>query len=139
MIEVNLKGVWLCMKYEIPLMLANGGRVIVNTTSIAGLIGLRASTGYVATKHGLIGLTKPAAVEYAETGVQVNAVCPGYIETRMTAPTRESHSAGIIARTPMRRSGQPREIADMVVWFCSDRASCVAGAAHKVDGGRLAA
>lgn len=138
MIEVNLKGVWLCMKHEIPLMLANGGGVIVNTASIAGLIGLRTSTGYVAAKHGVIGLTKAAAVEYAETGVRVNAVCPGYIETRMTAPTRESHGAGIIARTPMRRYGQPREIAEMVVWFCSDRASYVTGAAYEVDGGLTA-
>jgi NAD(P)-dependent dehydrogenase (short-subunit alcohol dehydrogenase family) len=134
LIEVNLKGVWLCMKHEIPLMLPNGGGVIVNTNSIAGLIGLRPSTGYVAAKHGLIGLTKPAAVEYAETGVRVSAVCPGYIETRMTGPTRESHAATIIARTSMRRYGQLREIAEMVVWFCSDRASCVTGAAYKVDG-----
>jgi NAD(P)-dependent dehydrogenase (short-subunit alcohol dehydrogenase family) len=135
MIEVNLKGVWLCMKHEIPLMLANGGGVIVNTASIAGLIGLRTSSAYVAAKHGVIGLTKSAAVEYAETGLRVNAVCPGYIETRMTAPSRETRSAAVIARTPMRRYGQPREIAEMVVYLCSDRAKYITGAAYEVDGG----
>ena len=109
--------------------------MIVNTASIAGLIGLRTSSAYVAAKHGVIGLTKSAAVEYAETGLRVNAVCPGYIETRMTAPSRETRGDAIIARTPMRRYGQPREIAEMVVWFCSDRASYVTGAAYEVDGG----
>jgi NAD(P)-dependent dehydrogenase (short-subunit alcohol dehydrogenase family) len=138
MIEVNLKGVWLCMKHEIPLMLAQGGGAIVNTASIAGLIGLRTSSGYVAAKHGVIGLTKSAAVEYAEQGLRVNAVCPGYIVTRMTAPTRETRSEVIIARTPMRRFGEPREIAEMVVWLCSDRASYVTGAAYEVDGGLTA-
>jgi NAD(P)-dependent dehydrogenase (short-subunit alcohol dehydrogenase family) len=138
MIEVNLKGVWLCMKHEIPLMLAQGSGVIVNTASVAGLIGLRTSSAYVAAKHGVIGLTKSAAIEYAETGLRVNAVCPGYIETRMTAPSRETRGDAIIARTPMRRYGQPREIAEMVVWFCSDRASYVTGAAYEVDGGLTA-
>jgi NAD(P)-dependent dehydrogenase (short-subunit alcohol dehydrogenase family) len=138
MIAVNLKGVWLCMKHEIPLMLAQGSGVIVNTASIAGLIGLRTSSAYVAAKHGVIGLTKSAAVEFAESGLRVNAVCPGYIETRMTAPARETRSAAVIARTPMRRYGVPREIAEMVVWLCSDRASYVTGAAYEVDGGLTA-
>ena len=135
MIEVNLKGVWLCMKHEIPLMRAGGGGSIVNTASIAGLLGLRTSSGYVAAKHGVIGLTKSAAVEYAEEGIRVNAVCPGYIVTRMTGPVREPRSEAVIARTPMRRFGEPREIAEMVVWLCSDRASYVTGAAYEVDGG----
>jgi NAD(P)-dependent dehydrogenase (short-subunit alcohol dehydrogenase family) len=139
MIEVNLKGVWLCIKHEIPLMRAAGGGAIVNTASIAGLIGLRTSSGYVAAKHGVIGLTKSAAVEYAEERIRVNAVCPGYILTRMTAPNREQRSEGIIARTPMRRFGEPREIAETVVWLCSDRASYVTGAAYEVDGGLTAA
>ena len=139
MIEVNLKGVWLCMKHEIPLMRAAGGGAIVNTASIAGLIGLRTSSGYVAAKHGVIGLTKSAAVEYAEERIRVNAVCPGYIVTRMTAPTREQRSEAIIARTPMRRFGEPKEIAETVVWLCSDRASYVTGAAYEVDGGLTAA
>jgi NAD(P)-dependent dehydrogenase (short-subunit alcohol dehydrogenase family) len=138
MIEVNLKGVWLCMKHEIPLMLARGGGAIVNTASVAGLIGLRTSSGYVAAKHAVIGLTKTAAVEYAEEGIRVNAVCPGYIVTRMTGPVRETRSEAVIARTPMRRFGEPREIAEMVVWLCSDRASYVTGAAYEVDGGLTA-
>ena len=138
MIEVNIKSVWLCMKHEIPLLRAGGGGVIVNTASIAGLIGLRTSTGYVAAKHAVIGLTKTAAVEYAQEGIRVNAVCPGYITTRMTAPTRETRGAAITARTPMGRYGEPREIAEMVVWLCSDRASYVTGAAYEVDGGLTA-
>ena len=138
MIEVNLKGVWLCMKHEIPLMRATGGGAIVNTASVAGLIGLRTSSGYVAAKHAVIGLTKTAAVEYAEEGIRVNAVCPGYIVTRMTGPVRETRSEAVIARTPMRRFGEPREIAEMVVWLCSDRASYVTGAAYEVDGGLTA-
>jgi NAD(P)-dependent dehydrogenase (short-subunit alcohol dehydrogenase family) len=138
MIEVNLKSVWLCMKHEIPLLREAGGGAIVNTASIAGLIGLRTSSAYVAAKHAVIGLTKTAAVEYAEEGIRVNAVCPGYIQTRMTAPMREKRSEAVIARTPMRRYGQPREIAEMVVWLCSDRASYVTGAAYEVDGGLTA-
>ncbi|MDR3532012.1 MAG: glucose 1-dehydrogenase [Rhodopila sp.] len=139
MIEVDLKSVWLCMKHEIPLMQAAGGGAIVNTASIAGLIGLNAATGYVAAKHAVIGLTKTAAIEYAAEGIRVNAVCPGFITTRMTARTREQRGAVIIARTPMGRFGEPREIAEMVVWLCSDRASYVTGAAYQVDGGLTAA
>jgi NAD(P)-dependent dehydrogenase (short-subunit alcohol dehydrogenase family) len=119
-------------------MLAQGGGAIVNTASIAGLIGLRTSSAYVAAKHGVIGLTKSAAVEYAEAGVRVNAVCPGYIETRMTAPSRESRGEYVIARTPMRRYGKPQDIAEAVVWLCSDRAAYVTGAAYEVDGGLTA-
>ena len=138
MIEVNLKSVWLCMKHEIPLLRAAGGGAIVNTASIAGLLGLRTSTGYVAAKHAVIGLTKTAALEYAEEGIRVNAVCPGFITTRMTALTREHRSDFVIGRTPMRRFGEPREIAEMVVWLCSERASYVTGAAYEVDGGMTA-
>ena len=126
------------MKHEIPLMRAAGGGVIVNTASVAGLVGLRTSSAYVASKHGVIGLTKTAAVEYAEEGIRVNAVCPGYIVTRMTGPVRETRSDWVIGRTPMRRFGQPGEIAEMVVWLCSDRASYVTGAANEVDGGLTA-
>jgi NAD(P)-dependent dehydrogenase (short-subunit alcohol dehydrogenase family) len=138
MIEVNLKSVWLCMKHEIPLLRASGGGAIVNTASVAGLIGLRSATGYVAAKHAVIGLTKTAAVEYAEENIRVNAVCPGFIVTRMTAATREKRSGAILMRTPMRRFGEPREIAEMVVWLCSDRASFVTGAAYEIDGGMTA-
>jgi NAD(P)-dependent dehydrogenase (short-subunit alcohol dehydrogenase family) len=138
MIEVNLKSVWLCMKHELPLMQAGGGGAIVNTASIAGLIGLKCATGYVAAKHAVIGLTKTAALEYAADGIRVNAVCPGFITTRMTARTREQRGEAIIARTPMGRFGEPREIAEMVAWLCSDRASYVTGAAYEVDGGLTA-
>ena len=136
MIAVNLKGVWLCMKAEIPQMLAQGGGAIVNTASIAGLVGLQTSSAYVAAKHGVIGLTKTAALEYAEQGIRVNAVCPGFIETAMTAPTRASaRGPAIVAQIPFRRMGQPGEIAEMVVWLCAERASYVTGAAYNVDGG----
>jgi NAD(P)-dependent dehydrogenase (short-subunit alcohol dehydrogenase family) len=126
------------MKHEIPLLRAAGGGAIVNTASIAGLIGLRTATGYVAAKHAVIGLTKAAAVEYAEENIRVNAVCPGYIVTRMTELSRALRNDAIIARTPMRRLGEPEEIAEMVVWLCSDRASYVTGAAYEVDGGMTA-
>jgi NAD(P)-dependent dehydrogenase (short-subunit alcohol dehydrogenase family) len=135
MIEVNLKGVWLCMKHELPRMQSAGGGAIVNTASIAGLIGLRGSSAYVAAKHGVIGLTKSAAIEYAPERVRVNAVCPGFITTRMTAPTRDERGEAVMGRTPLGRYGEPREIAEMVAWLCSDRASYVTGAAYQVDGG----
>ncbi len=135
MIEVNLKGVWLCMKHEIARMLSDGGGAIVNTASIAGLIGLRNATAYVGAKHGVVGLTKTAALEYAEDGIRVNAVCPGFIETRMTERAVESRGDQIRAATPLGRLGRPEEIAEMVVWLCSGRASYVTGAAYAVDGG----
>jgi NAD(P)-dependent dehydrogenase (short-subunit alcohol dehydrogenase family) len=139
MIAVNLKGVWLCMKEEIPQMLKEGGGAIVNTASIAGLIGLRTSSAYVAAKHGVIGLTKTAALEYADEKIRVNAVCPGFIETRMTELTRSSpRGTAILAQIPYGRMGQPGEIAEMVVWLCSERASYVTGAAYNVDGGWMA-
>ncbi len=138
MIAVNLKGVWLCMKAEIPQMLSQGGGAIVNTASIAGLVGLQTSSAYVAAKHGVIGLTKTAAIEYAEAHIRVNAVCPGFIETRMTEDTIQRRGAAILAGIPFHRLGQPSEIAEMVVWLLSERASYVTGAAYNVDGGWMA-
>ena len=138
MIEVNLKGVWLCMRAEIRQMLTQGGGAIVNTASIAGLAGLPTSSAYVAAKHGVVGLTKTAAIEYAEAGIRVNAVCPGYIHTRMTEETMRRRGAAILAQTPLHRMGNPEEIAEMVVWLCSDRASYVTGVAYNVDGGWMA-
>jgi NAD(P)-dependent dehydrogenase (short-subunit alcohol dehydrogenase family) len=138
MIEVNLKGVWLCMRHELNQMQAQGGGAIVNTASIAGLAGLPTSSAYVAAKHGVIGLTKTAAIEYAEAGIRVNAVCPGYIKTRMTEETMRRRGSAILAQTPLRRMGNPEEIAEMVVWLCCDRASYVTGAAYNVDGGYMA-
>jgi len=138
MIAVNLKGVWLCMKAEIRFMQSQGGGAIVNTGSIAGLIGLVTSSAYVAAKHGVIGLTKTAALEYAEANIRVNAVCPGFIETRMTEDTMRRRGDAILAQIPSQRMGRPEEIAEMVVWLCSERASYVTGAAYNVDGGWMA-
>jgi NAD(P)-dependent dehydrogenase (short-subunit alcohol dehydrogenase family) len=138
MIAVNLKGVWLCMKHEIVQMLAQGGGAIVNTASIAGLAGLPTSSAYVAAKHGVVGLTRTAAIEYAEAGIRVNAVCPGFIRTPMTAPMTPQRSEAAMAQTPARRKGEPEEIAEMVVWLASERASYVTGAAYNVDGGFMA-
>jgi NAD(P)-dependent dehydrogenase (short-subunit alcohol dehydrogenase family) len=138
MIAVNLKGVWLCMRYELPQMQAQGGGAIVNTGSIAGLIGLPTSSAYVAAKHGVLGLTKTAAIEYADAGIRVNAVCPGFIKTRMTEDTMRRRGEAILTQVPLARMGNPEEIAEMVVWLCSDRASYVSGAAYNVDGGWIA-
>jgi NAD(P)-dependent dehydrogenase (short-subunit alcohol dehydrogenase family) len=139
MIAVNLKGVWLCMRRELPQMQAQGGGAIVNTASIAGLAGLPTSSAYVAAKHGVVGLTKTAALEYAEANIRVNAVCPGYIRTRMTEPGMQLRGEAILAQTPFKRLGSPEEIAEMVLWLCSERASYVSGAAYNVDGGWMAA
>jgi NAD(P)-dependent dehydrogenase (short-subunit alcohol dehydrogenase family) len=139
MIEVNLKSVWLCMRAEIRRMLAQGGGgAIVNTGSIAGLIGLKSSSAYVAAKHGVLGLTKTAAIEYTDDKIRVNAVCPGFIQTRMTEDTMRRRGAELMAQIPAGRMGQPEEIAEMVVWLCSERASYVTGACYNVDGGWMA-
>jgi NAD(P)-dependent dehydrogenase (short-subunit alcohol dehydrogenase family) len=138
MIAVNLKGVWLCMRGELEQMAKQGSGAIVNTASIAGLVGIQTSSAYVASKHGVIGLTKTAAIEYAQQGIRVNAVCPGYIETDMTRDTMSRRGEQILAGVPFRRMGKAEEIAEMVCWFCSDRASYVTGAAYNVDGGVIA-
>ena len=138
MINVNLKGVWLCMRGELEQMQKQGGGAIVNTASIAGLVGIPTSSIYVASKHGVIGLTKTAAIEYAETKIRVNSVCPGYIETDMTKDTMARRGQQILAQVPVRRMGKPEEIAEMVCWLCSDRASYVTGANYNVDGGVIA-
>jgi len=138
MIAVNLKGVWLCMKHELDQMVAQGGGAIVNTASIAGLIGLPTSSAYVAAKHGVVGLTKTAALEYAGNNIRVNAVCPGYIETNMTKDTMVRRGEQIMAMVPFHRMGKPEEIAEMVLWLCCERASYVSGAAYNVDGGYMA-
>ncbi|HEX3862331.1 MAG TPA: glucose 1-dehydrogenase [Stellaceae bacterium] len=138
MIAVNLKGVWLCMRDEIRHMLVHGRGAIVNTGSIAGLIGLPTSSAYVAAKHGVLGLTKTAAIEYADAKIRVNAVCPGYVETPMTGDAMSRRGDAILSHTPLRRMGQPGEIAELVVWLCSDRASYVTGACYNVDGGWMA-
>ena len=140
-IDVNLKGVWLCMKYEIPEMLKNHGGAIVNTSSVAGLVGFANVPAYTASKHGVAGLTKVAALEYAKQGIRVNAVCPGVIRTpmieRFTAGKPEVE-AQLTAGEPIGRLGTPDEIANAVIWLCSDDASFVTGAAIPVDGGWVA-
>jgi NAD(P)-dependent dehydrogenase (short-subunit alcohol dehydrogenase family) len=136
---VNLKGVWLCMKYEIPQMLQQGGGAIVNTASLAGLVGAKRMPAYVASKHGVAGLTKTAALEYAKSGIRVNAVCPGIIHTamvdRMFLNRRPDLEDRLAAVEPMGRLGKPEEVAEAVVWLCSDAASFVTGHTMTVDGG----
>ncbi len=141
-IAVNLKGVWLCMKHEIPPMLQQGGGAIVNTASLAGLVGARRLSAYVASKHGVVGLTKTAALEYAKAGIRINAVCPGIIHTsmveRMYLDQRPELEARLIATEPIGRLGQPEEVAQAVLWLCSDAASFVTGHTMTVDGGLYA-
>jgi NAD(P)-dependent dehydrogenase (short-subunit alcohol dehydrogenase family) len=140
-LAINLKGVWLCMKYEIPQILKQGGGAIVNTASTAGLVGYRGGSAYVASKHGVVGLTKTAALEYAKAGVRVNAVCPGAIDTPMMGRLtghRPQRAERMAAAEPVGRMGQPKEIAEAVVWLCSEAASFVTGHAMAVDGGLTA-
>lgn len=137
-IDINLKGVWLCMKYQIPAMLAQGKGSIVNCSSVAGMIGFPSIPAYVASKHGVIGLTQTAALEYAKQGIRVNVVCPGVIQTPMIdrfAGDSAERKAALSAGEPIGRVGRPEEVADAVTWLCSDRASFVTGASLAVDGG----
>ena len=137
-LAVDLTGVWSCMRHELPLMLERGGGSIVNCASVAGLVGFATLPAYTAAKHGVVGLTKTAALEYAERGIRVNAVCPGVIDTEMverfTGGDAEAEEA-MIATEPVGRLGRPEEVADAVVWLCSDRSSFVTGQAIAVDGG----
>jgi NAD(P)-dependent dehydrogenase (short-subunit alcohol dehydrogenase family) len=134
-LSVNLTGVWLCMRHQIPQMLKNGGGAIVNCSSTAGLRGAATCAAYVASKHGVIGLTKTAALEYGSQGVRINAVCPGMIDTPMTRKSGMGDLlATLIQQTPLARFGLPEEIAAAAVWLCSDEASFVHGQAIPVDG-----
>jgi NAD(P)-dependent dehydrogenase (short-subunit alcohol dehydrogenase family) len=156
-IAVNLKGVWLCMKYEISQMLKLGQGAIVNTSSVAGHVGLSRFGAYSASKHAVLGLTKSAALEYMRFGIRINAVCPGYIDTgmldraliaghasgsfsdRLLKGVRKRLSrAALLMQQPARRTGSPAEVAEAVVWLCSDSASFVNGHNLVVDGGYLA-
>jgi NAD(P)-dependent dehydrogenase (short-subunit alcohol dehydrogenase family) len=140
-IDVNLRGVWLCMKHLIPQMLKVGGGSIVNCSSIAGQVGFPGIPAYVASKHGVIGLTKTAALEYVKSNVRVNAICPGVIETPMIdrfVGTSKEARAGLVAGEPMGRMGQPEEIAHAALWLFSEGSSFVTGHALTVDGGWVA-
>jgi NAD(P)-dependent dehydrogenase (short-subunit alcohol dehydrogenase family) len=136
---IDLRSVFLCMKYEIPLMLKHGGGAIVNTSSGAGVIGIKGNPAYPAAKHGVIGITRAAALDYAAANVRINAVCPGYIDTpmmaRFTGGTAEGR-ARVISEEPIGRMGQPEEIANAVLWLCSDAAAFVVGHALVIDGWR---
>ena len=135
---VNLKGVWMCMKYELIEMLKTGKGSIVNCASIAGLIGFPGLPAYVVSKHGIVGLTRTAALEYAKQGIRINAVCPGVIKTPMVDRTTGKDKAvekKYEDMEPIGRMGQPEEVAEAVVWLCSEGASFVTGHAMAVDGG----
>src|ERR671913_752835 len=136
-IDINLRGVFVCMKHEIPLILRQGGGAIVNTSSGAGVIGIKGSPAYTAAKHGVIGLTRAAALDYAAQNLRVNAVCPGYIDTpmmeRFTGRTPEGR-AKVISEEPAGRMGAPEEIAAAVLFLCSDAAAFTVGHAMVIDG-----
>ncbi len=138
---INLKGIWLCMKYELPYLLKQGKGAIVNTSSVAGLVGFAASPAYVASKHGVNGLTKTAALEYAKAGIRVNSVCPGVIRTpmidRFTSKDKNVEKQ-FESLEPIGRLGNPEEVAQTVIWLCSDKASFVTGVNLPVDGAWVA-
>lgn len=140
-IDVNLRGVWLSMKYEISAMLEQGHGSIVNLASIYGIVGAPNTAAYTASKHGVAGLTKVAALEYAQKGIRVNAVGPGYTETSMVRRVVDANPGledWMIGKTPTGRMGNPEEIAEAIVWLSSDEASFVTGAVMPIDGGMTA-
>jgi NAD(P)-dependent dehydrogenase (short-subunit alcohol dehydrogenase family) len=139
-IAINLSGVFFGMKYQIPAMLKGGGGSIVNIASILGQVGFAGASGYVAAKHGVVGLSKNAALEYAPKNVRVNAVGPGFIHTPLIKDLEADRRVNemLVSLHPMGRLGTPEEVAELVVWLCSEKASFVTGAYYAVDGGYLA-
>jgi NAD(P)-dependent dehydrogenase (short-subunit alcohol dehydrogenase family) len=138
-VGINLRSVFLCMRHEIPLMLKQGGGAIVNTSSGAGVKGFAGQGAYCAAKHGVVGLTRAAALDYAKANIRVNAVCPGIIETPMMDRFRGGTPEGrerVIAQEPIGRMGKPEEIASAVLWLCSDAAAFMVGHAMVMDGGQ---
>ena len=137
-IGINLKSVWLCMKYEIPQMQKIGGGVIINVSSLAGIRGKEGTLAYTASKHGIIGMTKTAALEYAKEGIRINAVCPGLTESGMTAGLDHHPDIAqqLVAQIPMGHMGQSQNIADAVIWLCDNTASFITGHVLVIDGGQ---
>lgn len=133
--NVNVKGVWLSMKFEIPEMIRTGGGAIVNTSSGAGVVGYPQQPIYIASKHAVLGLTKSAALEYAKSGIRINAIAPGVTETEMVERVDKQLIERLKSITPIGRIGDPQEIANAVVWLLSDKASFVLGHTLLVDGG----
>ena len=139
-IAINLSGVFYCMKYEIPAMLNSGGGAIVNMASVLGEVGFAHSPAYVAAKHGVLGLTKNAAIEYGKQGLRINSVGPGFIQTPLISELEQDAQIRehLVSLHPMGRLGRPEEVAELVIWLSSDKASFITGAYHEVDGGYLA-
>ncbi len=140
LISINLSGVFYCMKYEIPAMLEAGGGAIVNIASILGQVGFAGAPAYVTAKHGVVGLTQNAAVEYGKNGIRVNAVGPGFIHTPMISELEEDKETNeqLIALHPIGRLGRPEEVAELVIWLSSEKASFITGSYYPIDGGYLA-
>ncbi len=139
-LAINLSGVFFCMKYQIPAMLKSGGGAIVNMASILGQVGFAGAAGYVAAKHGVVGLTQAAALEYAPQGIRINTVGPGFISTPMIHELEENLDlkSALVALHPIGRLGRAEEVAELVIWLSSEKASFVTGAYYPVDGGFLA-
>ena len=137
-VELNLSGVFYAMRAQIPRLLAAGGGAIVNVASILGQVATPRASGYVAAKHGVVGLTQTAALEYAANGVRVNAIGPAYIDTPLIAGVRDEARLALVAMHPIGRLGRAEEVAELVTWLSSDRASFVTGAYYPIDGGYLA-
>lgn len=140
LVSINLSGVFYCMKYEIQAMLESGGGSIVNISSILGKVGFAGAPAYVSSKHGVVGLTETAAVEYGKDNIRVNAVGPGFISTPMISAMEENEEAyqQLVNMHPIGRIGEPEEVAELIIWLSSDKASFVTGSYYPIDGGYLA-